>query len=389
MIQNRWLALTLLFVARAVMGLQFQSIGSVGALLTEQFDFELALLGLLIGIYLFAGVFIAVPGGVATDRYGPKNLLVLALALMAIGGALCGAATGLWLLFAGRVVSGAGGVLLNVVVAKMVGDRFPENERSTAMALVIAAWPLGIGIGLFGLGDLAVRAGWPSVMYLVAGLCLANLVLVLLFFEATQSGGAVAGGKLSRLSRAEWWIGIAGGIVWGVYNAGFVVIISYLPLVSIESGKELAEATRQLSWLSWSLLLTVPLGGVLADRWGRPGAVVVAGLLFIALAIGLLAAPGLSTSGYILVLLSAGLPAGAILALPTVHVGSENRATVIGIFYAVYYALMGLLPSAAGLAGDVFDTPKAPLLFTAFLIAVVAVGFAIFSMRLRQRPILA
>ena len=48
-----------------------------------------------------------------------------------------------WALFTGRVISGVGAVLFNVVLTKMVADWFAGREIVTAMALTAATWPLG------------------------------------------------------------------------------------------------------------------------------------------------------------------------------------------------------------------------------------------------------
>jgi predicted MFS family arabinose efflux permease len=372
---NRWVALVLLCAARAAMGLQFQSVGSVGPQLTEHFGVELAALGALIGIYLLAGVFIAIPSGFVANRFGSKNLLIVALALMTLGGFFCAVSPNFTTMMFGRIVSGIGAVLLNVVVAKMVTDLYDESERSTAMAVLLSSWPLGVGFGLFLFGDIASTFGWRAVMYVVSIYCAANISLVAFFYPSAASAPAIVQAS-RRLARARWMTAIVVGGIWGIYNAGFTIIVSYLPVLWVEQGRELADATRQLSWLSWSLLLTVPLGGIISDRLGKPNLVIVIGLVLNAVCVTFLAIPALAIWGYFGVLVLAGLPAGAIMASAAVGVREEDRAAVMGIFYASYYMLMVVLPGAAGLAGDIADTARAPLVFSGVLLLVAAPVFA-------------
>ena len=64
----------------------------------------------------------------------------------------------------GRSLTGAGAVLLNVLLTKMVADWFAGREIVTAMAILVSSWPFGISLGLLSLGPLALAASWPLVM---------------------------------------------------------------------------------------------------------------------------------------------------------------------------------------------------------------------------------
>ena len=63
---------------------------------------------------------------------------------MVLGGMLIIWAPDWWSLTAGRLLAGAGGVALNVVMTKMVLDWFAGREISTAMGIFINSWPIGI-----------------------------------------------------------------------------------------------------------------------------------------------------------------------------------------------------------------------------------------------------
>src|SRR5476651_443616 len=89
-IQNRWLMLAVLFVARTAMALQFQTVASSGPFLIDALGIDFAALGLLIGLYMLPGVAIALPGGVLGQRFGAKAVVLAGLAMMAVGGAIMG-----------------------------------------------------------------------------------------------------------------------------------------------------------------------------------------------------------------------------------------------------------------------------------------------------------
>ena len=62
---ERWLILAVLTIARTDMGFQFQSVAAASQHLIGRFDLSFAALGILIGLYLFPGVAVAIPGRLA------------------------------------------------------------------------------------------------------------------------------------------------------------------------------------------------------------------------------------------------------------------------------------------------------------------------------------
>jgi len=70
---ERWLILAVLTFARTVMGFQFQSVAAVSSYLIDQYQMSYAVLGTLIGLYLFPGTAVAIPGGLLAQRFGDKR----------------------------------------------------------------------------------------------------------------------------------------------------------------------------------------------------------------------------------------------------------------------------------------------------------------------------
>ncbi len=70
---------------------------------------------------------------------------------------------------------------------------------------------------------------------------------------------------------------------------------------------------------------------------------------------------------FVLFGLVAWTPAGPIVALPVVHLTTENRAAGMGIFFSYYYLGIGLFAPLAGWLRDVTGYPGAPLMFAGAL----------------------
>ena len=144
--RNRWGILAVLFAVRLTIAFQFQSVAAVAPLLGHDFGVGLSEIGLLIGLYFTPGVVLSLPGGAIGQRFGDKSTVLGALALM-LAGSLAMALTDSWSWqIAGRLVAGAGGVLLNVQLTKMVADWFAGKEIATAMAVFVSSWPAGISL---------------------------------------------------------------------------------------------------------------------------------------------------------------------------------------------------------------------------------------------------
>jgi MFS family permease len=143
--------------------LQFQAVASAGPFLIDALAIDFASLGILIGLYMLPGIVIALPGGMLGQRFGAKNVVLLGLALMALGGALMGMSRPLASMTAGRLISGTGAVLFNVMLTKMLADSFAGREIVTAMGVLVSSWPFGLALGLVGFGPLALSHGYPVV----------------------------------------------------------------------------------------------------------------------------------------------------------------------------------------------------------------------------------
>src|SRR3569832_259231 len=85
---NRWGVLAVLTFARTAMGFQFQTVAALSVPLLTEFQLSYAGLGTLVGLYLFPGVVVALPGGLIAQGFGDKKVVCAGLAAMALGSAL-------------------------------------------------------------------------------------------------------------------------------------------------------------------------------------------------------------------------------------------------------------------------------------------------------------
>jgi MFS family permease len=372
---NRWTALSLVFLTRTSMGFQFQSVASVGPLLVADLGLSYAQLGTLIGLYMLPGAFIALPGGVIGQRFGERRVVLVGLALMVAGGLLTANAANFTTAAAGRLLSGVGAVAMNILLTKLVADWFMGKELSTAMAAMLTSWPVGLGLATATLGGVAAGTSWRTAIVATALAAALGLLLMLLYRNAP---GVTAGPSRAALPPRDLRLGISAGFAWGCFNASLVAIIAFGPGLLVARGFALGDAGRIVSLAIWLTMLSVPLGGLLTDKLGRPTLLIAAGSLLAAAATLLtpILSPPLLAFG--LVGLAVGGPPGGLMALLPKALPADRLATGFGVFYTVFYVMMALTQPAAGLVRDLAGDPAAPIAFAAAVMTATVIGLAIF-----------
>ena len=235
--QPHWAALAVLTAARISLGFQFQSLASVSPIVVEELGLSYADLGTLIGLYFLPGVVMALPGGALGRRFGDKRMVAFGLVLMLAGGSVASLASDFAGLAAGRVLSGVGGVLLNVLMAKMVTDWFAgRREIVLAMAVFVNSFPIGVGLAMLTLGTLADTAGWPAALAASAALALAALLLLGLGYQRHPNDGAAAATPGGTVSPREAGLVCVAGAIWGIFNSGFAVMFGFAPTFLARAG---------------------------------------------------------------------------------------------------------------------------------------------------------
>jgi predicted MFS family arabinose efflux permease len=262
---------------------------------------------------------------------------------------------------------------------KMATDWFLGREIGTALALLASSWPVGIGIALIILPWIAISFSVQSAFLSTTVAAALVLLLIAAIYRPPEKATRLEGAPSFHLSWREKGLVSMAGVIWALFNVGCIIVLSFTPSLLSARGISTTEAGIATSLASWSLIATMVLGGVLFDRIGYATAMIVTSLTVLGVSMMLLPSaasfPMIALIGAV-----AGLPCGAMLALPTEVLRPKSRAPGMGIFYTWYYVGMALLTPVAGIARDFSGNPGAPLIFAGSLeIAAIAV-LAIFRM---------
>jgi predicted MFS family arabinose efflux permease len=369
--------LLILFLVRLAMGYQFQSVASVSSYLVSELGFSYAEIGTLIGFFLLPGIVIAIPSGVMTRGTTDKNLLMVGAATMIVGALVMGFGDGTGSLYVGRLITGIGGTIFNVILTKMVTDWFIGKEIVTALAVMLTAWPIGISLGLLTQGLIADLYGWPLAMHATGVLALVALLLTAALYRDAPNVER-AGDQSLRfgLPKRQFVHVSVVGIAWTLYNTCLIIFVSFMPNVLVVQGYEPSAASSITSLAIWAMLISVPFGGRILEVFGWI-TVSIAVTLTASTAAMLALSQGIAPEVLCVAFgVIAGIPAGALMAMSAEAVNSDNRGPGLGIFYTWYYAGMTAGPALAGWTRDISGSAAAPIILGAAMLigAVLLVG---------------
>ncbi|WP_084349446.1 MFS transporter, partial [Janibacter limosus] len=189
-----------------------------------------------------------VAGAVATpvisrmaDMYGKRRMILVTLAIVALGALVGGLSTSLPFLILARALQGMGMALVPIGIATMRDELEPEKVP-LAVALMSATLAIGAGVGLPLGGFLAETFDWHVVLWLpgVLALLMLGLVLVTVSESAVRTAGAFdfRGAVLLSLALVLLLLAVSKGADWGWVDgrtlgclaAGVALLAVFIPL---------------------------------------------------------------------------------------------------------------------------------------------------------------
>lgn len=384
-----WQILAALTLARLSMGFQFQTIPALASEISASGNLGFAAIGTLTGAYLLPGVVAALAGGWLGQHVGDSRTALWGLFLMTIGGIGGWVAETYGSALLWRFVAGTGAVGLNVMLTKMAADWFQNRaDLPTAMGILVSSWPAGIAVSMLLLPLIAAIAGLETALMVPPAVCaVAFVMLIGVWEQPARTIGTVHDGNRPGLTFRELGLVLAAGLIWGSYNAALIAAIAWTPGLLREFGVDALSASAATSIIGWVAILSVAAGGWLASRSRRKDMPALAS--FAVSAVLLLAMPfvGASTGSPVFMAalgLAIGPAAAMIMTLPVEATRPENRSVAMGLYFAIYYGVMGLAPTGLGILRDATASSATPIFVaggTLLSCIILWLGF-----RVVQRP---
>ncbi|MHC4800236.1 MAG: MFS transporter, partial [Planctomycetota bacterium] len=267
----RWTILGLATFCILTFGVIFQSIPPLIGILVEVLNVSYARAGALMGLFIFPSIFLSIPGGLLTDRFGPRNVGVVSLLSITFGTAIVALNGSYWIIAIGRLVAGIGAAALLVVAPKIITSWFYDREIGLAMGIFNTSMPLGTILALNFMGAIAFRFNWQASIWISFAVGATALCLFWVLYRSKSTGGEVKSeqaGLLTAIKKtggSAWLVGLS----WGFFNAGLISFFTYAPDYFISRGDGIVRAGLLASYPMWGSIVLAPIVGLLIDRMGH------------------------------------------------------------------------------------------------------------------------
>ncbi|WP_340684646.1 DHA2 family efflux MFS transporter permease subunit [Amycolatopsis coloradensis] len=172
------------------------------------------------------------------DRFGPKNVYLLGLAVFTGASLWCGASTSIDMLIAARVAQGLGAALMTPQTMAVITRTFPPDKRGAAMGLWGGAAGLAALVGPIVGGVLVDWQGWQWIFYVNVPIGIVAFVLAAWLVPALETREHkfdITGMALSAIGMFLLVFGIQEGnarnwdlVIWALIVAGIAVLILFV-----------------------------------------------------------------------------------------------------------------------------------------------------------------
>ncbi len=218
------------------------------------------------------------PAGVLGDRFGRKRVMVSALFLFGAGSVVCAYAPNPGAFIAARVVLGAAGAAMVVMVLSIFTVLFSEEERPRVVGIWAAANFLALPIGPILGGWLLTHYWWGWVFLLNVPVAALGLVAVIALVPESRSAERPALDPIGMLAASAGLAGVTYGLIelgrngWTdpgsltILVAGVMVVVGFFAwerrLTLRPHGRPLIDlALFQSRGFTWGVILAA-MGGM-------------------------------------------------------------------------------------------------------------------------------
>jgi MFS family permease len=253
---------------------------SVNAVISPELTRELALspgsLGFLTSAYFLAFAAVQIPAGMLLDRYGPRRVEPVLLAVAGTGALVFAIAGGVPGLTVGRALIGAGCAACLMAPLKAIVSWYPMARHASLAGWMMVAGGAGALVATTPL-ELGLRfASWRAIFIALAVTTYAAAALIWFRIpdeprhpDAPGFAAQWRGVKSVFMHARFWWIAPVGGVVMGTFMA--IQGLWAVPWLIEVNGHDRASAASHLLVAGVATLAGYLLIGLAASRLARHG----------------------------------------------------------------------------------------------------------------------
>jgi MFS family permease len=306
--------------------------------------------GIITAAFSAAQILAAPLWGRVSDRYGRRPALLIGLLASAGAFVVFGLADTLWLLFASRLIQGAGGGTTGVAQA-YIADTIVPSQRARALGWLSAATSAGVMLGP-AIGSAAAHIGPEAPGFVAAALCLLNAAFAWRWLPESRvkDGSGAHAAVRPPIWHTAWQVirypaRPVSRLVW-IYGVGMLAFSALTGVMALYLGAEFGITERTIGYVflyhgGLSVVMRSLLLGPIVDRIGERWAMRAGAFAMIA---GLILFPE-PRSIWTLALVMPLMPIGTALLFPsTTALVSRNASR------SEYGTMMGVMQFFGGVS---------------------------------------
>lgn len=333
-------------------------------------------------------ILLQVPVGNLSDRYGFKAFLLIGYLLCAMAGMIYYFSNSAALIFAGRIIQGAGEAPIWALAPALLSIRFPDS-KGRAMGFYNAVLHAGLTLGPI-LGIVVLKLWSDELAFLFyAAACLAGAVVTYIFVDHVSDNKAanketISIKRIVALASNKKILAALVGIT--LYGAGYGLFLTTIPafLLSIKGyGQTFVQIVFALFYAAVSLSQVIT--GPLSDKLGRER-FMIGGLALAALGIGIFPSLGRPLISIVLTITSLGFGIFYISSMALLNNAAPDslKGTISGAYYLFWGIGYFAGPLIVSKLGELSDGRIGFYVFSIILIIEVIIMIPTYRKRLKR-----
>lgn len=196
--QGKGIVIVFLFLAGVINYLDRSALSIAAPFIQEDLSLSATEMGIIFSSFSVGYAIFNFLGGVASDKYGAKLTLFVAMIIWSLFSGAIVLAVGFISMIVIRILFGMGEGPLSATISKMVNNWFPPSNRATVIGLTNSGTPLGGAISGPIVGFIALSYGW-RISFIV--IMIIGLIWAFLWWKFVKERPQAAEGKASLSSK--------------------------------------------------------------------------------------------------------------------------------------------------------------------------------------------
>ena len=167
--RRRWLILLSALLSFFAVAVTFFAVPPLVPELARRFALSHLEIGILMGAIAVPAIFLSIPLGAAIDRWPARAVGNGGLLAMVVGSVIFALAPSYAVLLVGRLIFGIGGLVINLLLARLITRAFAGRELALAMGIFNATYPAGMIVMFSFHPRLVVALGRSYFIYFIGG----------------------------------------------------------------------------------------------------------------------------------------------------------------------------------------------------------------------------